>query len=93
MHWTIARAALPWFLITASVAHAKPGPARTATEAAMAKIKQLNDRLHAVIAINPEALAEADALDKEPKRRGPLHGVTVLLKDNIATRGPMATTA
>lgn len=93
MHWTIARAALPLFLITASVAHAKPGPARTATEAAMAKIKQLNNQLHAVIAVNPEALAEADALDKEPERRGPLHGVTVLLKDNIATRGPMATTA
>lgn len=89
----IARVALPLALVTASVAHAKPGPARTATEAALAKIKQLNDQLHAVIAVNPEALADADALDNEPTRRGPLHGVPVILKDNIATRGPMATTA
>jgi len=93
MHWTTPCAALPFFLLTAAVAHAKPGPARIATEAAMAKIEQLNDKLHAVIAVNPEALAEADALDREPRRRGPLHGVTVLLKDNIATRGPLATTA
>ena len=93
MSQMIARAALPVVLATASIAHAKTGPARAATEAALAKIKHLNDQLHAVIAVNPEALADADALDKEPTRRGPLHGVPVILKDNIATRGPMATTA
>ena len=82
--------ALPLALVTASVAHSKPGPARTATEAALAKIKQLNDQLHAVIAVSSEALADANALDKEPTRRGPLRGVTVILKDNIAMRAPMA---
>lgn len=73
----IACFALPLALVTASVAHSKPGPARTATEAALAKIKQLNDQLHAVIAVSPESLADANALDKEPTRRGPLRGVTV----------------
>ena len=46
--------------------------------------------LHAIIELNPAALAAADALDAERAAghvRGPLHGIPVLLKDNIATRG------
>jgi amidase len=49
-----------------------------------------------VIEINPDALAIADALDKERKAkgsRGPLHGVPVLIKDNLATADKMLTTA
>jgi amidase len=49
-----------------------------------------------VIELNPEALAQADALDREraaKKVRGPLHGIPVLLKDNIATADGMMTTA
>ena len=45
-------------------------------------------RLHAAIAINANALAEADALDRERAAghvRGPLHGIPVALKDNIQT--------
>ena len=52
--------------------------------------------LHAVIALNPDAIAEARALDDERRSghvRGPLHGVPVLLKDNIETADRMATTA
>ncbi len=52
-------------------------------------------RLNAVTAINPAALADARALDAERRAgrvRGPLHGVPVLIKDNIDTIG-MATTA
>ena len=46
------------------------------------------DRLNAAIAVNPRALEEADALDRERaqgKVRGPLHGIPVALKDNIHT--------
>ena len=52
--------------------------------------------LHSVIEVNPDALAIADRLDGERKagrRRGPLHGVPVLIKDNIATADRMMTTA
>jgi amidase len=44
--------------------------------------------LHAVIETNPMALSQAAALDNERKDkggRGPLHGIPLLLKDNIAT--------
>jgi amidase len=52
--------------------------------------------LRAVIEVNPEALAIADALDAERRSRGPrgpLHGISVLLKDNIETADKMTTTA
>lgn len=52
--------------------------------------------LRAVIAINPDALAQAAALDAERRAghvRGPLHGVPILVKDNIETADPMPTTA
>ncbi len=51
---------------------------------------------HAVLALNPEALAAAQALDEERRAgrlRGPLHGIPLILKDNIETRDPLATTA
>lgn len=51
--------------------------------------------LNAVLTLNPQALADADALDAERKAgriRGPLHGIPVLVKDNYATAG-MPTTA
>jgi amidase len=52
--------------------------------------------LHAVIEVNPDALAIADALDAERKAkgpRGPLHGIAVVIKDNIDTGDRMLTTA
>jgi amidase len=73
--------------------------ARSLTQMYLARIEALNTRgpqLRAFIETNPDALAEADALDKERKEkgpRGPLHGIPVALKDNIDTVGPMQTTA
>ncbi len=52
--------------------------------------------LRSVIEVNPEALEIADALDRDRragKTRGPLHGIPVLIKDNIATTDRMETTA
>jgi amidase len=60
------------------------------------RIKHLDTKLHSVIEVNPEALAIADGLDKERKRgkvRSMLHGVPVLIKDNIDTADKMLTTA
>ena len=53
-------------------------------------------RLKAVIELNPDALAIAGALDKERRAKGPrglLHGIPVLIKDNIDTHDRMTTTA
>ena len=52
------------------------------------RIALYEDRLHAVITVNPRALAIADSLDRERARGhvlGPLHGIPVALKDNIHT--------
>jgi amidase len=59
-------------------------------------LDQAGPNLHAVIELNTEALAIAKALDAERKagkRRGPLHGIPVLIKDNIDTADRMKTTA
>ncbi|KAF3163970.1 hypothetical protein TWF106_009614 [Orbilia oligospora] len=66
------------------------------TSAYIARIRQVNCTFHAVQEINPDALDIAKALDSERSRgkiRGPLHGVPILLKDNIATLDKLNTTA
>jgi len=69
---------------------------RAICAAYLARIAQLDPQLHAVLETNPDALAIADRLDAERKAnrvRGPLHGIPVLVKDNIATGDRMMTTA
>jgi amidase len=72
--------------------------ARALTEASLARIAAFDDagpRLNAMIELNPEALAEADACDRERaagRLRGPLHGIPVVIKDNIDAT-PMVTSA
>ncbi len=62
----------------------------------IAEFDQDGPMLNAVIEVNPDALAIADALDAERRERGargPLHGIPVLLKDNIDTADRLLTTA
>src|SRR5215217_2253873 len=72
---------------------------RELTEMYVERIEALDregPRLLSVIELNPEAMATADALDHELRTRGPrspLHGMPVLLKDNIDTADQMLTTA
>jgi amidase len=69
------------------------------TAAYLERIKAVDDggpTLNAVIATFPDALAQAKALDVELKAglyRGPMHGIPVLIKDNIEVAGPIPTTA
>jgi amidase len=71
--------------------------ARSLVEKYSSRIQDIDKRtVNAVIEMNPEAEAIADALDQERKSkgpRGPLHGIPVLIKDNIATADRMMTTA
>ena len=60
------------------------------------RIASLNPLLHSVIETNPNAVSIAQHLDNERRRghvRGPLHGIPILVKDNIATDDNMETTA
>jgi amidase len=63
------------------------------------RIAALDDsgpRLNAVLSLNPDAMVAARSLDAERRSgrvRGPLHGVPILLKDNIESADPMPTTA
>lgn len=62
----------------------------------IARWDQAGPRLNAVAELNPDALFWAEARDAERRRgviRGPLHGIPVLLKDNIGTADKMHTTA
>jgi amidase len=73
--------------------------ARSLVEKYLARIEAIDRQgpaLRSVIEVNTDALALADALDQERKEkgpRGPLHGIPILVKDNIDTADRMATTA
>jgi amidase len=67
-------------------------PASELTERYLARIREADPALRSVIEINPDALSSAAELDGGP-RRGPLHGMPVLVKDNIDTAGRMHTSA
>jgi amidase len=69
---------------------------RELTRGYLSQIRELNPTLGAVIETNPQAVAIATRLDAERRRgdvRGPLHGIPILLKDNIATDDALETTA
>ncbi len=61
---------------------------RQLVEQYLIRLALYEDRLNAALAVNPNALQEADVLDRERAQgrlRGPLHGIPVALKDNIHT--------
>jgi len=72
---------------------------RKITELYLNRIKEIDQSgpsLNSVIEINPDALDIADKMDQERKAgklRGPLHGIPILIKDNINTGDKMMTTA
>ncbi|GIN72128.1 hypothetical protein J14TS2_26030 [Bacillus sp. J14TS2] len=62
----------------------------------IAKYDQAGPNINSMLEINPEAIFMAEALDNERKikgGRGPLHGIPVVLKDNIETNDSMHTSA
>lgn len=70
--------------------------ARKIAEGYLARIVGIDKKLNSIIELNPDALAIADQMDKERKAgkiRSPLHGIPILLKDNIDTADKMKTTA
>ena len=70
--------------------------AKSLAEKYLARIKEIDPKINSVIELNPDALKIAEELDKERKKgkiRSPLHGIPVLIKDNIETADKMKTTA
>ena len=73
--------------------------AQSITRTYLDRIDSIDKRgpaINSIIELNPDALAIADTLDAERKAgrvRGPLHGIPVLIKDNIGTHDRMTTTA
>jgi len=79
--------------------HSGQYSSRAVTEKYLARIHEIDEagpRVNSVIEINPDAAQIAEALDQERKAkgsRGPLHGIPILIKDNIDTGDRMQTTA
>lgn len=99
------RAAAPFALEEVTVAELQEGmragryTSRSLVDAYLARIEALDRRgpaLHSMLDLNPDARAIADSLDAERRTgrvRGPLHGVPVVVKDNVDTGDRMSTTA
>lgn len=84
----------PFRVVEASIAEMRAAmesgrtTSREIVEQSLLRIALYEDRLNAVIVVNPRAIEEAEARDRERaagKVRGPLHGIPIALKDNIQT--------
>ena len=73
-----------------------PNGSANRTRALLRRIAAVDPKLKSIIAVNSDALAQAEASDRRwtgGGKLGPLDGATILVKDNIETLDPMATTA
>ena len=105
LNFATAQAAGSFELEEATIAELQEGmksgrlTARSIAEKYLARIEEMDRRgarVNSIIELNPDALKIADSLDRERKAkgaRGSLHGIPVLLKDNIDTADRMMTTA
>jgi amidase len=101
----VVRSQRPFELSEATIQHLQEGmasgaiTARAIAEYYLERIAALDrngPKINSVIEVNPDTLSIADALDREREERGPrgpMHGIPVLLKDNIDTADRMLTTA
>ena len=80
-------------LLSAPAAAQPADSAEARTRDAIRRIEALNPQVRAVIAVEPAALDEARAMDRQRRARGPLYGMPILIKDNIETKGGLPTTA
>jgi amidase len=89
-----ATARKPFSVVEASIPDMRAALSRRAVTSRelvlqyLARIATYEDKFHAALTVNPRALEEADALDRERAQgriRGPLHGIPIALKDNIHT--------
>lgn len=89
-----ARTKQPFTVVEASIADMQTAmkqgrvTSRELVTQYLTRIALYQDKLNAAMTVNPRALQEADALDRERARskvRGPLHGIPIALKDNIHT--------
>jgi amidase len=76
-------------IVTESVAQT----AEAATKAAIERVRTIDPKINAVIALDPTALDQARAIDRQSKAHGLLYGHAILIKDNIEADGPLPTTA
>ena len=78
---------------SSAAAQPQPGPAEINVRTALGRIAQIDPELHSVIAVDPTAIDQARAIDRNAAMRGPLAGQPVLIKDNIEAAGSLPTTA
>jgi amidase len=83
---------IPLLGLAAVISNNPAGVAEANTAAAIDRVHRSDAMLHAVIALDPTATAQARALDRRRMSRGPLFGMPILIKDNVEVGGTLPTT-